>query len=229
LKGVKVDGKECRDRPLNAVISTSKYSMINNYKLFVENCDFANLNINHSFNVLRVAKNTMADSIVVRNSRFENISGSVLALDQETDDIGVYNAQSVVVENCLFDDIGHAAIHLHRGGRDESTLGPMIRLTRCTFDEIGSDPKWNKTGASIRLHGVQVAQITDCIFDDSKPLQLHLVVGEPVVAINSSNFSGGTIIVDNGEPYQTNDVQLNLEEPALISAAGKPVGTTLSE
>jgi poly(beta-D-mannuronate) lyase len=228
LKGVKVDGRECRDRPLNAVIRTSKYSMINNYKLFVEDCDFINLDVNHSFNVLRVAKNTMADSIVLRNSRFENVSGSVLALDQETDDIGVYNAQSVVVENCLFDDIGHAAINLHRGGRDESTLGPMVTIDRCTFDEIGSDPKWNKSGASIRLHGVQVAQISDCIFDDSKPMQLHLVVGEPVVNIMNSVFSGGTTIEDNGEPYQTSGLQLNLTEP-VTTIADRQVGTSLPE
>ena len=228
LRGVKVDGRECRDRPLNSVISTSKYSMINNYKLFVEDCDFTNLDINHSFNVLRVAKNTMADSIVLRNSSFTNVSGSVLALDQEIDDIGVYNAQSVVVDNCLFDKIGQTAIHLHRGGRDESTLGPMLTIDRSTFDDIGTDAKWNKTGASIRLHGVQVALINDCIFDDSKPFQLHLVVGEPLVEINNSVFSGGTVIEDNNEPYVTSGLMLDVAE-AVTTLAGQPVGTSLEE
>ncbi|TXF91167.1 alginate lyase [Neolewinella aurantiaca] len=227
LKGVRVDGKECRDKPLNAVIQTSRYSMINNYKLLIEDCDFADLDINHSFNVLRVAKNTMADSIVLRNSRFENISGSVLALDRETDDIGIYNAQNVVVDNCLFDDIGQEAILVHRGGRDESTLGPMVSITNSTFDEIGGD-KRNGTGSSVRLHGTQVVTINDCIFDDSKPLQLHLVVGEPVVNIMNSVFSGGTTIEDNGEPYNTSGLQLNLTEP-ITTAGGRTVGTNLSE
>lgn len=228
LQGLKVDGRECRDKPLNAVISTSRYSMINNYKLFVDNCDFTNLDINHSFNVVRVYKNTMADSIVLKNSRFENISGSVLALDQETDDIGIYNTQHLVVENCLFDDIGQEAIHVHRGGRDESTLGPRVTITGCTFDEIGGD-KLNQTGSSIRLHGTQLVQISDCIFDDSKPLQLHLVVGEPIVNIEHSVFSGGTKIVDNGAPYRTNDLLLNLTEPQLTSGSGRSIGTTLPE
>ena len=202
--------------------------MIRNYKLIVEDCDFRDLDVNHSFNFLRVYKNTLADSIVLRNSRFLNVSGSVLALDRETDDIGIYNAQNVVVENCLFDNIGQEAILVHRGGRDESTLGPMVRITGSTFDEVGAD-KRNGTGASIRLHGTQVVLLEDCILDDSAPVQLHLVVGEPVVDIRSSNFSGGTRLVDNGEPYRTDDLQMNLPEPMTESASGRPVGTTLSE
>lgn len=229
LRGVRVDGRESNDRPLNAVISTSRYSMIRNYKLFIENCDFTNLDVNHSFNVLRVYKNTMADSIVLRNSTFRNISGSVLALDQETDDIGIYNAESVVVENCLFDDIGQVALHLHRGGSDESTLGPMLTVDRCTFDEIGGDKKWNKTGASVRLHGVQVAQVTNSIFDDSAPFQLHLVVGEPRVNFSNTVFSGGTRLEDNGEPYGKANLQLDLVEPLTVLPDGTPVGTSISE
>ncbi|MEM9930502.1 MAG: chondroitinase-B domain-containing protein, partial [Bacteroidota bacterium] len=227
LRGVAVSGSECRDRPLNAVIRTSRYSMIKNYKLFIEDCDFRDLDVNHSFNVLRVYKNTLADSIVLRNSRFENITGSVLALDQETDDIGVYNAQSVVVNNCLFDNIGQEALHVHRGGRDESTQGPMVTIERCTFDDIGGD-KRNKTGASIRLHGTQVVQIKDCIFDDSKPLELHLVVGDPVVNITNSVFSGGTLLTDNGQPYRTAGLRRGLTEP-VTSLGDRPIGTNLEE
>ena len=225
LRGVRVDGAACRDRPLNAVIRTSRYSMINNYKLFVEDCDFTDLDVNHSFNVLRVFKNTFADSIVLRNSTFRNVSGSVLALDQETDDIGIYNAQSVVVENCLFDKIGQEALHIHRGGRDESTLGPLVTIERCTFDEIGAD-KRNRTGAAIRLHGTQLVKIDRCVFDDSRPVALHLVVGEPVVDITNSVFSGGTVLEDNGEPYRTAGLKRGLTEP-VTELAGHPVGTTL--
>jgi poly(beta-D-mannuronate) lyase len=229
LRGVKVDGRESNDRPLNAVIRTSRYSMIRNYKLFIEDCDFVDLDVNHSFNVLQVFKNTMADSIVLRNSTFRNVTGSVLALDKETDDIGVYNAENVVVENCLFDDIGQAAILLHRGGRDESTLGPRLTIDHCTFDEIGSDQKWNKSGVAIRLHGVQFAQVHNSIFDDSAPFQLHLVVGEPIVMLKNIVFSGGTKLEDNGEPYRTENLLLGAPEPLVTMADGTSVGTKLSE
>ncbi len=228
LRGLRLDGRECRDRPLNAVIRTSRYSMSNNYKLFLEGCDFTDLDINHSFNVLQVFKNTFADSIVLRDCRFEGISGSVLALDRETEDIGIYNAQSVIVENCLFDDIGQEAILVHRGGSDESTLGPMVTIRRCTFDEIGGD-KRNGTGSAVNLYGTQRVMVTDCIFDDSKPLRLHLVVGEPVVMIANSVFSGGTTIEDNGEPYATENLLLNQTEPVTQLANGRPIGTTLPE
>lgn len=228
LRGVQVDGSKCDDQPLNSVVSTSRYSMINNYKLLIEDCDFTDLDVNHSFNVLRVYKNTMADSIVLRNSTFRNITGSVLDLDKETDDIGIYNAESVVVENCLFDGIGQTAIDLYRGGTDESTLGPMVTISQCTFDEIGLD-KWNKAGVSIRLHGVQVVQINKCIFDDSAPVSLHLVVGEPVVDLENCVFSGGTKLVDNGEPYRTKALQIGVTEPITSLADGTLLGTTLSE
>lgn len=228
LRGLKIDGKEGEDKPLNAVIRTSRYSMINNYKLLVEDCDFVDLDVNHSFNVLRVAKNTMADSILLRNCRFENISGSVLALDRETDDIGIYNAENVVIENCLFDEIGHTAIHVHRGGRDESTLGPRVTIHNSTFDEIGGD-KRNKTGTSILLWGTQYVDIDKCVFDDSAPLKLHLVVGEPVVELRNSVLSGGTTLEDNGEPYQVNNLKRGLTEPLYELDGGLKIGTTLSE
>jgi len=227
LRGVAVSGRKSLDKPLNAVISTSRYSMINNYKLFIEDCDFTDLDVNHSFNVVRVYKNTMADSLVIRDSRFINISGSVLALDQETDDIGVYNAQSVVIDNCLFDNIGQVAVHVHRGGSDESTLGPMVRISTSTFDDIGGN-RHNRSGAALRLHGAQVVTIEDCIFDDSKPVQLHLVVGDPQVSITNTVFSGGTVLEDNGEPYKTESIQRNITEP-VTDINGRAIGTSLSE
>ncbi|NJB87100.1 poly(beta-D-mannuronate) lyase [Lewinella marina] len=229
LRGVHVDGRECLDQPLNSVIRTSRYSMVNNYKLFIEDCDFTNLDVNHSFNVLRVYKHTFADSIVVRNSSFRNVSGSVLPLDQENDDIGIYNAENVVLENCFFDKIGQAALHLHRGGSDESTFGPMLTIDRCTFDEVGTDEKWNRSESSVSLHGTQYVHITNSVFDDSAPVRLHLVVGEPVVLIENSVFSGGTELLDNGEPYRTQNLHLNLEEPVTTLPDGTPVGTQLSE
>ena len=227
LRGLRVDGREALDQPLNSVIRTSRYSMNRNYKLFLEDCDFSNLDKNHSFNVLRSYKNTFADSVVVRGCRFENISGAVLPLDQENDDIGVYNVESVVVDNCLFDDIGQAALHIHRGGTDESTFGPMVTISGCTFDEVGTDRKWNKTGASVRLHGTQVVQINNSIFDDSAPVRLHLVVGEPVVDVENSVFAGGTELLDNGEPYRTNNL-LRREEPITRLPDGTAVGTQLA-
>jgi poly(beta-D-mannuronate) lyase len=200
-----ISGAESRDKPGNAVIRTSRYSMINNYKLFINNCDFQDLDINHSFEVLQVYKNTFADSIVLRNSTFQKVSGSVLALDKETDDIGIYNAENVIIENCRFEDIGFAVLDLHRGGRDESTFGPMLKIDECTFEDVGHDQR-NKTGASITLHGVQIALIQDSRFIDSEPIKLHMVVGEPITRVVDCTFENTPEIQANDEPYHTENL-----------------------
>ncbi|CAH0998696.1 hypothetical protein LEM8419_00042 [Neolewinella maritima] len=225
LQGVRVDGRECLDQPLNSVIRTSRYSMVNNYKLIIENCDFTELDVNHSFDVVRVAKHTFADSIVLRNSTFHNVSGSVLPLHQENDDIGIYNAENVVIENCDFDQIGQAALHLYRGGTDESTFGPFLTIDRCTFDEVGMDRR-NRSDSAIRLYGPQSVSITNSIFDDSAPVRLHLVVGDPVISLADCVFSGGTELLDNGAPYTTENL-LFLPEPITTLPDGRAIGSQL--
>ena len=208
LKNVVIDGSEAPDAHGNTVIRTSRYSMIRNYKLFIEDCAFQDLDINHTFDVLRVYKNTFADSIVLRNSTFTNIDGNVMALDKETDDIGIYNVENVVIENCTFQDISGIVLNLHRGGRDESTFGPMLVFDQSTLENVGKG-KRNKSDASISLHGVQVAFIQDSKFQNCEPLKLHLVVGEPVVKIQDCAFENTGKIEDNGEPYTLENVTYN--------------------
>lgn len=205
LKGVNISGKECRDRPLNTVIRTSKYSMIRNYKLIIEDCNFNDLDINHSFNVLKVFKNTFADSIVLRNCNFADVSGHVLALDKEIDDIGIYNAENVVIENCTFKNIGGTALNLHRGGRDESTFGPILEVSNCQFENVGKD-KRNKADATITTYGVQVALYSNNTFKDCKPVKQHLVVGEPIVKYKDCQFINSGKIISNDDAYETVNV-----------------------
>lgn len=205
LDGLVISGAESRDKPGNAVIRTSRYSMINNYKLFINNCDFQDLDVNHSFEVVQVYKNTFADSIVLRNSSFTQVSGSVLALEKETDDIGIYNAENVIIENCQFKEIGFAVLDLHRGGKDESTFGPMLKIDQCTFEGVGHDQR-NKTGASVRLHGVQIAYIQNSDFKDCEPIKLHMVVGEPITRVVDCTFENTPRIQTNDEPYYTENL-----------------------
>ncbi len=205
LEGLAFSGRESRDKPGNAVIRTSRYSMIDNYKLFIENCDFQELDINHSFEVLKIYKNTFADSIAIRNSTFSNVSGSILSLDKETDDIGIYNAENVIIENCQFNGIGNAVLNLHRGGRDESTFGPMLIMQNNTLTDIGYN-KRNGADASINLYGVQVAIIENNTFKDAQPIKLHMVVGEPITRVVNCSFENTSRIQANDEPYYTENL-----------------------
>ena len=200
LENLRIDGAECPDYSGNAVVRTSKYSMAHNYKFFVENCDFVDLDVNHSFNVLRTAASTFADSVVLRNSTFRRISGTVLALDSETEDRGIYSAETVVIDGCTFENVGGAALTLRRGGRDESTFGPMLDLRGSTFTNVGGD-KRNKTDASVLLHGVQEVRVRGNQFADSDPVRVHLVVGEPVTEVAGNTLSGTETVVTHDGSY----------------------------
>ena len=200
LENLRIDGAECPDYAGNAVVRTSKYSMTHNYKLLVDNCDFTDLDVNHSFNVLRAAASTFADSVMLRNSSFKNISGTVLALAAETEDRGVYSAETVVIADCTFEDIGGAALNLRRGGRDESTFGPMFDLSGSTFKNVGGD-KRNKSESSLSLHGVQEIRLRDNRFENSDPLRLHLVVGEPITEISGTDLTNTQTVVTHDGSY----------------------------
>ncbi|MCB9331645.1 MAG: DUF4957 domain-containing protein [Lewinellaceae bacterium] len=208
LDKLKIDGAECPDYSGNSVIRTSRYSMNRNYKLFIENCDFTDFDVNHSFNVVRIYKNTFADSVVLRNSTFKTISGAILSLDAETDDIGIYSAENVIIENCRFTDVGGTALNLHRGGRDESTFGPMLYLSNSDFTNVGGD-KRNKAEASVALHGVQLAMISGCHFTDCQPLKIHLVVGDPITKIRESQFNNTAKEVTHDGSYKDEELDFN--------------------
>jgi len=198
MQNLKIDGAECPDYSGNSVVRTSRYSMNRNYKLFIEDCDFTDLDVNHSFNVLKIYKSTFADSVVLRNSTFKNISGAVIALDAENDERGIYNAENIVVENCSFEDIGWAALNIVRDGRDESTFGPMVVVKNSAFKNVGKD-KRNKSGASVGLSGVQYINFSGCEFTDSAPVKFHLVVGDPVIKINDCKLvNTEKVITDDG-------------------------------
>ena len=205
LEGINFSGRDCDDYSGNSVIRTSRYSMINNYKLMIRNCDFNDLDVNHSFNVLRVYKNTFADSILVDNCNFNNITGHVFNLDKEIEDVGIYNAENVVITNSTFKDIGGVALNLYRGGRDESTFGPILDLHNTTFDNVGHD-KRNKYQAAMNLHGVQLADMHDLQFKDSKKINLHLIVGEPIIKLKNIKLKNNEDIISNDDAYQRENI-----------------------
>ncbi|SOE21564.1 poly(beta-D-mannuronate) lyase [Spirosomataceae bacterium TFI 002] len=202
LEGLLIDGADAPDGPLNSVISTSKYSMNKNYKLLINNCEFVDLDINNSFNVIRVSKSTFADTISVTNSSFQTVSGAVVALDQESDDIGIYNAEAVILKNCSFKDIGGAALEFYRGGTDESTTAGMLLVDHCYFENVGFSSK-NKSKASLNLLGAQVAIIKNSIFNKTAAMKFQLTVGEPSNTIHNCYLDKSQVVDVKGEGFQS--------------------------
>ena len=226
LDGIRFDGEYAPDGSGNSVIRTSKYSMNKNYSLRIVNCEFDNLDVNHSFDVIRVYKNTFADEIHIENSIFNNISGHVMALDRETDDIGIYNAEFVTLLNNKFSNIGGAALRLHRGGKDESTFGPMLVIDHCSFENVGYDSR-DKYDAAVSLYGVQEINVTNSVFKKTKDIKMHLVVGEPKVNVSHLALAKEDMIQVSGDQKYSIGVLYTDGDSSNKSNDEKPLGSQL--
>ena len=187
LSGVTISGASAPDYAGNSVIRTSRNSMLDNYEVVIENSHFSDLDVNRFFDVLAGFKGTMADRITITDSTFSRISGSVLKLDAENDDLGIYNVDYVVISGSTFADIQGSLVSLYRGGTDESTFGPHFKMTNSQLTNIGNGSK-NKSGASILLHGVQVTDIAGNAWNQSAPITINHTVGEPRTRVINNQF-----------------------------------------
>jgi poly(beta-D-mannuronate) lyase len=194
LENLWIDGAESPDQPGNSVISTSKYSMNRNYSLAVRDFDF-----------LKVYKNTFADSIEILNTEMTNITGSILSLDKETEDLGIYNAENVTIKGSKFTDIQGSVANIYRGGTDESTFGPIVVVEGNEFTNTGHGSR-NKIAASLKFHGVQKLHISDSKWDESAPLELFLTNGEPITLIKDVVMVDTGPIRANNNEYRTDNV-----------------------
>ena len=188
LSGLVISGARSPDNVGNSVIRTSPYSMLINYQIKVENSEFIQLDVNRHFNFLNVAKSTMADSVVILDSHFSDISGAILAMDKEADDYGIFNVDYVVIKNSSFTKVQGALASLYRGGTDESTFGPHFTLTNSELTNVGTGSK-NKSKASIYLHGVQVTTIENNRFSNTPAIKIEHTVGEPVTRIVKNSLT----------------------------------------
>ena len=189
ISNLEISGASSMDVAGNTVIRTSRYSMLNNYVLQVDNVVVSDLDTNHSFNFFSLAKHTFADSIEISESEFRNITGHILFMNKESEDLGIYNGEYVSIVDSKFANIEGTIADIYRGGTDESTFGPHFELRGSTLESVGHG-KRNKSGASVALHGVQATSIHDNVFVDSKPIRIAEPVGEPVTMVGQNRFDG---------------------------------------
>jgi len=205
LENITIDGAESPDQPGNNVISTSKYAMNQNYKVFVKNCTIKDLVVNHSFDFLKTYKHTFAESVLFLNSDFTNISGSIISMTTETEDLGIYNVENIDMHKCSFSDVQGIVMDVYRGGTDESTFGPIINIVDSKFSNSGKG-KRNRAKASLKFHGVQKLNVKGCIWEDTAPLKLYLTNGEPITNIEDCSFKNTGEIIANNEGYHTSNI-----------------------
>ena len=187
LHGLTISGQFSPDSAGNSVVRTKKWGMLNNYRFVMTDSMVSDLNINHSFNFFATGKGAFADQISLVNNTFSQVTGDILSLDSEIEDLGIYNAEYVTLTDNNFSHIQGAIVKLYRGGSDESTFGPHFDMTGNTVTNAGNG-KRNKRNASIFLHGVQVTNIANNELNNSAPVKVEHTVGEPVTAIINNLF-----------------------------------------
>ena len=187
LRGLTFSGRLAPDMAGNALIRTRRHSMLSNYSLVIDSSTIRDLNVNHSFNVFSLTKHTFADLVMIVDSLFENITGHVLQMDQENDDLGIYNVEYAGITGSSFKNVDGSVVSIYRGGTDESTFGPHVLLTGNVFDSVGQG-KRNRTNGSVWLHGAQSTRIQQNEFHNSAPVLVTETVGEPKTHVSDNVY-----------------------------------------
>ncbi|GAA0348152.1 hypothetical protein GCM10009092_10670 [Bowmanella denitrificans] len=187
LEGLSISGKHSPDSAGNTVVRTQKWGMVENYRFIMLNSQVENLDINHSFDFFATGKGAFADEITLIGNTFENVTGDILRLNTELEDLGIYNAEYVTLKGNTFSNVDGAVVKLYRGGTDESTFGPHLLMTDNRLNQVGHG-KRNKHQSSLYLHGVQVAYILQNTFVRSASIVIEHTVGEPITVIKGNRF-----------------------------------------
>lgn len=197
LSRLDIDGALAPDAAGNAVVRIAPGSQAFNYTLLIDNSHIHGLTANKAFDVVNAGKGSLAARIAVSNTTVSNISGSVIAVAAETDDLGTYNAEQVDIVASRFQNISGPLLNLYRGGTDESTFGPSLRVHGNQLDNVG-----RADDTSLRLHGVQTATLTDNQFLRSGRVRFSHRVGEPRLTAHG-NVLTGTAAMQSDTPAET--------------------------
>ncbi|MEP2651954.1 MAG: chondroitinase-B domain-containing protein [Paraglaciecola sp.] len=182
-----IDGKQTPDSAGNTLVRTSRTPMQRNYRLVINGSVIKNLNVNHSFHVFDAGSRSFADEVKILNSTFKNITGDILRLNKETDDLGIYNAEYIYFNGNNVKNVEGAIAKIYRGGTDESTFGPHFLMKDNSLSNVGNG-KRNKVGASVFLHGVQVTDITNNKVAKSALVDIEHTVGQPLTSLSNNTF-----------------------------------------
>lgn len=185
LDGVTVTGASAPDAKGNSFIAASARAGVGNLTLEILNSSFDNFLVNGAFSIVTADKGTFFDVIKVDRSTFKNISGDVFKLNAESDDLGIYNVEYMEITGSEFANIGGSAVSIYRGGRDESTFGPYLKVTETRFNNIGSG-----SAPMMLLHGLQSLEATANVAEGSAPAKFIITTGIPKTVIEGNRTIG---------------------------------------
>jgi len=197
LSRLDIDGALAPDTAGNAVVRIAPGSQAFNYTLLIDDSRIHRLTANKAFDVVNAGKGSLAARIAISNTTVDDISGSVIAAAAETDALGTYNAEQVHIVDSRFTRIGGPLLDLYRGGTDESTFGPSLRVQGNQLQAVGV-----ANDTSLRLHGVQQATLVDNHFAHSGRVRFSHRVGEPRLRTRD-NVLTATAAMQSDTPAET--------------------------
>ena len=205
MNGIIFDGRlEAGKRLAFSGISTAE-KMNRTYRLKVDDCEFRNF-VESTFAAIKGAKATFADSVVISNSRFYDISGNGIDYSAERDDKGRYDVDDFIVENCTFQRFLGIPVNVYRGGSDESTAGPYVSIKGCVFDDCCN----RQRGSVMRLIGPQLMTISDCSFKNSglggASIRLDEAIWEKICIRDCVFENSGRVMTSTDKVEQYNNV-----------------------
>ncbi len=93
---------------------------------------------NSSAIFFNATKTSIADSIIITKSTFQQGSGILFKMDQELDKKGYYNVEQLTISNNQFKNFKGQVLDIVRTGNDESTMGPIVKITNNSFSNLQS-------------------------------------------------------------------------------------------
>jgi poly(beta-D-mannuronate) lyase len=197
LTRLDIDGSLAPDVAGNAVVRVPPGSQAFDYTLEITHSHIHGLTSNKAFDVITTGKGTFARWIRLQQVTVDDISGSVINAAAETDNLGTYNAEAVDILDSDFQRVGGPLVNLYRGGTDESTFGPALHLRGSRLDKVGV-----ADDTSLRLHGVQLASLSDTTWQRSGRVRFTHQVGEPQLRLHGNTFTA-TAALQSDTPAET--------------------------
>ncbi len=197
LSRLDIDGTLAPNAAGNAVVRVPSDGQAFDYTLQIDDSHIHGLTAGSAFHVVATGKGSFAAHIALNRVTVEDVTGSVIAAAAETDDRGTYNVEQVDVLHSRFARIGGPVLDLYRGGIDESTFGPTLRVQGNQLEQVGV-----ADDTSLRLHGVQHAIVADNAFAHSGRVRFSHSVGKPRLQIRR-NVHDATAAMQSDTPAET--------------------------
>lgn len=162
IDGLVIDGKQGDTSYVKYALATIKEGIAHSYNMHISNCDIYNFANKEGGAIYKAYKGTFADTLTVVNSVFRD-SYRGFALNDEKEEKGLYSAEFMTFNNCVFANIEQWAMDFLRGGNDESTLGGNLVINHCVFDNVN-----NREGQSVIKHtGLITIDVRNTVFFNS--------------------------------------------------------------